>query len=193
MARPREFDEMKALNDALDLFWEKGYEATTIADLAKRIGINRPSLYAAFGDKRGLFESALNMYQQNYLNKLHNILENNGSRVRGIEALFTRFVESAMNPAAQRGCFFVNSIAELAAHDVYIASKGREFQDKISSMLADALMKGMIAGEVSKKLDIQSTAHFLTMALVGLNVVIKTVPDENFVRNSVRVILSTIQ
>lgn len=193
MARPREFDEQIALNDALELFWEKGYEATSIADLAKKIGINRPSLYAAFGDKRRLFELALNTYQQKFLESLHELLERNGSGFRGIEAVFTRFVELTTNPTAQRGCFFVNSIAELAAHDVYIAARGREFQEKISSMFEDALMSGMKAGEIPLNLDIQSTSHFLTMSLVGFNVVIKTMPDENFVRNNVRVILSMIQ
>jgi TetR/AcrR family transcriptional repressor of nem operon len=193
MGRPREFDEKQALNDALELFWEKGYEATTIADLAKRIGINRPSLYAAYGDKRGLFELALNVYQQRFLDKLQDLLEKNGSSIRGIEAVFTRFVESTKNPTGQRGCFFVNSIAELAAHDEYIATRGREFQEKISSLFEGAIKNGMRTGDIPHDLDLPSTSHFLTMALVGLNVIIKTAPDENFVRNNVHVILSTIQ
>ncbi|OZB92362.1 TetR/AcrR family transcriptional regulator [Paenibacillus sp. XY044] len=193
MARPREFDENKALNDALELFWEKGYEATTVADLAKKIGINRPSLYAAFGDKRALFESAIHTYQQNYLDKLHDILKKNGSGFRGIEAVFVRFMDSLMSHEAQRGCFFVNSIAELAVRDEFIARKGREFQNQISSILSDALNDGINAGEIPVHLDIQATSHFLTMALVGLNVVIKTAPDRNFVRNSIHVVLSSIQ
>jgi TetR/AcrR family transcriptional repressor of nem operon len=193
MARPRKFEEKKALNDALELFWEKGFEATSITDLTKRIGINRPSLYDTFGDKRGLFLSAINAYQLNYFDKLHDILEKNGSGFRGIEAVFVGFVESTNNPAARRGCFFVNSIAELAAQDEYIASKGREFQDKISRMFAVALENGMKGGEIPLNLDVQSTAHFLTMALVGLNVVVKTVPDANFVRDSVRVVLNTLK
>ncbi|WP_165972396.1 TetR/AcrR family transcriptional regulator [Paenibacillus piri] len=193
MARPREFDEKKALNVALELFWKKGYEATSISDLASKMGINRPSLYSAFGDKRELFEMALNAYQQNYLNKLHDILEKNKSGFRGIEAVFARFVESIRNPAARRGCFFVNSIAELAAQDENIAAKGREFQEKIINMFADALMTGKKHGEIPLDLDIESTSHFLAMSLVGLNVVIKTMPDQSFVRNNVRAILSVIQ
>lgn len=193
MARPREFDEKKALNDALDLFWEKGYEATTVADLAKRMGINRPSLYAAFGDKRGLFESALNVYQQRFLDKLQDVLKKNGSGYQGIEAVFAQFVESAKNRTAQRGCFFINSITELAAHDEYVATRGREFQEKISRLFEDALTYGMRTGEIPFHSDVSSISHFLTIALVGLNVVIKAAPDEKTVRNSVHVILSTVQ
>ncbi|MBB3128685.1 TetR/AcrR family transcriptional repressor of nem operon [Paenibacillus rhizosphaerae] len=193
MARPREFDEKKALNDALELFWEKGYEATTIADLAKKIGINRPSLYSAYGDKRGLFVLALNTYQQRFLDKLQDLLKKNGSGIRGIEAVFTRFIESTKNPTAQRGCFFVNSIAELAAHDEYIAARGHEFQEKISSLFEEALKNGRSTGDIPLHLDLPSVSHFLTMALVGLNIVIKTAPDENFVRNNVRIILNAVR
>lgn len=193
MARPREFDVKKALNDALELFWENGYEATTISDLASKMGINRPSLYAAFGGKRELFDMALNAYQHNYLNKLHDILEYNKSGYRGIEAVFIRFVESIRNPAAQRGCFFVNSIAELAALDEDIAAKGREFQEKVIDLFANALLNGKKHGDIPIDLDIEATSHFLTMSLVGLNVVIKTMPDENYIKNNVHIILSTIQ
>ena len=62
MGRPREFDTDAALEKAMRLFWAKSYEGTSVADLTKALGINRPSLYAAFGDKQSLFRAALERY-----------------------------------------------------------------------------------------------------------------------------------
>lgn len=62
MARTREFDEEKVLEAAMQLFWEKGYEATSLSDLTARMGIQRPSIYSTFGDKKELFEAALRRY-----------------------------------------------------------------------------------------------------------------------------------
>jgi len=64
MARTREFDEEKVLEAAMQLFWEKGYEATSLSDLTARMGIQRPSIYSTFGDKKELFEAALRRYKK---------------------------------------------------------------------------------------------------------------------------------
>lgn len=66
MARPREFDEDKALDAAMHVFWEKGFEAASLSDLTARMGIQRPSIYATFGDKKGLFEAALRKYTSSH-------------------------------------------------------------------------------------------------------------------------------
>ena len=62
MGRPRSFDIDRALDRALQVFWRKGYEGTSLSDLTKAVGVNRPSLYAAFGDKKALFRKALDRY-----------------------------------------------------------------------------------------------------------------------------------
>ncbi len=82
MVRPREFDEQMALIAAMNVFWEKGYEATSISDLTSRIGIQRPSLYAAFGDKRQLFPTALQRYSQLSLAYIQTKLQNSDSERR---------------------------------------------------------------------------------------------------------------
>lgn len=193
MARPREFDMQKALNNALELFWEKGYEATSITDLTTRMEISRPSLYMAFGDKRSLFMKALDIYMDQFLRKLQTILAANGSGYKGIEALLRDLVESVDDIGIKRGCLFVNTMTELAAHDEQIALKGREYQDKVSKFLENALIEGKEAGDIAQTIDVHSTAHFLTLALVGLYVVIKIEPDPIVLKHSIEVTLGVLR
>lgn len=79
MARQREFDEDKVLDAAMQLFWEKGFEATSLSDLTSRMGIQRPSLYSAFGDKKGLFEAALRKYTSAHAASIRGKLQTNSS------------------------------------------------------------------------------------------------------------------
>ncbi|WP_142341029.1 TetR/AcrR family transcriptional regulator, partial [Bacillus thuringiensis] len=76
MARLREFDEEKALDAAMQLFWEKGYAATSLSDLTARMEIQKPSLYSAFGDKEGLFEAALRRYTNLHAARIRTKLQN---------------------------------------------------------------------------------------------------------------------
>lgn len=79
MARTREFDEEKVLESAMELFWEKGYEATSLSDLTSRMGIQRPSIYSAFGDKKELFEAALRKYTMSHASRVRAQLQSNPS------------------------------------------------------------------------------------------------------------------
>ena len=86
----------KALNNALELFWEKGYEATSITDLTTRMEISRPSLYMAFGDKRALFMKVLDIYMDQFLRKLESILAANGSGYKGLRHYFEILLNRSM-------------------------------------------------------------------------------------------------
>lgn len=79
MARLREFDEEKALDAALQLFWEKGFEATSLSDLTSAMGIQRPSIYSAFGDKKALFEAALRKYTRSHAADVRARFQNHSS------------------------------------------------------------------------------------------------------------------
>ena len=104
--RPREFDTEKALNAALLLFWRQGYEGTSVAALGKAMGINQPSLYAAFGNKQELFKRALARYLQGPASYLPNALKEPTAR-RVVEKLFTGALEMVMDPHHPDGCLLV--------------------------------------------------------------------------------------
>src|SRR5712671_1145407 len=106
IGRPRAFDMDKALGQALHVFWERGYEGTSIADLTAAMGINPPSLYAAFGNKEGLFRKALDRYAEQHMKFWNKALE--APTARGVVEHLLResanFLTEARNPP---GCLFV--------------------------------------------------------------------------------------
>src|SRR5215831_79435 len=116
MARPKDYDRDDVLLGARDLFWEQGYEATSITELEERTGLNRSSLYHEFGSKYGLFEAALDCYADRVIAMLFADLRDESARLDTVASLFTRLAEAFRSEAAvsTRGCLMVNSIAELA-------------------------------------------------------------------------------
>lgn len=106
MGRPRAFDIDQALDRALKVFWRKGYEGASLTDLTRAMGINRPSLYAAFGDKEGLFRKALDRYGNRSTTYLAEALNQPTARAV-VERLLHGAAESLTNPHNPRGCLYV--------------------------------------------------------------------------------------
>src|SRR3546814_3583690 len=117
MGRPREFDETEVLAAAVDCFWERGYEATSIRELADNMGLTGASLYNAFGDKRTLYRRALNYYiETTFADRVHR-LEGKLPPVQAVSAFFSEIIEKSLNDKQRRGCMLVNSALEVAPHD----------------------------------------------------------------------------
>jgi len=125
MARPIEFDRLKALNRALVLFWCQGYQATTLADLLAAMGIGRSSFYAAFTDKRSLFIESLDLFSVRTLD----LLQRARTQMPPVDALqdfFERNFIGAGGAAAARGhwgCMLVNTVLEMAGVDDDLSSR----------------------------------------------------------------------
>lgn len=104
--RPRGFDKDAALDAALRVFWEKGYEGASLSDLTSAMGINRPSLYAAFGDKEALFRQVLDRYESGPVAFVHEVLKDRSAR-RAVEKLLKGMVDSLTCPKSPHGCLYV--------------------------------------------------------------------------------------
>ena len=108
LGRPRAFDCGQALDRALHVFWEKGYEGTSLSDLTAAMGINRPSLYAAFGNKEALFHKVLDRYMAQSSVFVHDMLKEPAARA--VAARFLRWAADSMgDPQRPRGCLLVQS------------------------------------------------------------------------------------
>jgi TetR/AcrR family transcriptional regulator, transcriptional repressor for nem operon len=109
MARPREFDTEEALDRATEVFWERGYEATSIQDLVDALGINRASLYATFGDKAKLFESVLQRYDAVVTSAVTKTLDPPASGRQAMAHYFAALIEHATSARGPRGCLALNT------------------------------------------------------------------------------------
>ncbi|KOP79919.1 TetR/AcrR family transcriptional regulator [Cytobacillus solani] len=193
MVRQREFDKEKALDDAMELFWEKGYAATSISDLTATMGIQRPSLYATFGDKEKLFEAALRKYTNLHASLIRKKLQNTTSVKEAFRNLFEEMIEEEYKNKVSKGCFCINTIVELAPHDEKFEILTREHEMYLSVIFQETLLKGIKSGELESNLDVKALAQTLVVALIGVTVLLKSHPERSFVDKSVTLILSLIK
>lgn len=107
MGRPREFDVDEALETAMELFWKKGYEGTSLTDLTEGMGITKPSLYGVFGNKEGLFLKALERYERTKMNFFHKALEEPNARDVA-EKILRGFADSQTAETGPSGCMGIN-------------------------------------------------------------------------------------
>ncbi|WP_426447211.1 TetR/AcrR family transcriptional regulator [Paenibacillus sp. S-38] len=192
MARPREFDEEQALGAALEVFWDLGYEAASLSDLTERMGINRPSLYAVFGGKRQLFLRCLNLYQENYYEGIRQLAARGGPGLGGLLAVFRQVVEMGLDPRARRGCLFVNTMAELAGRDAELAQDALRFQERLAGLFAGVLGEAVERGELPADTKIRANARFLTMALGGFSLLLKSGPPQEVLEDAVERTLAAV-
>ena len=193
MVRQREFDKEKALDDAMELFWEKGYAATSISDLTAKMGIQRPSLYATFGDKEELFEAALRRYTNLHASLIRTILQKTTLVKEAFRHLFEELIEEEYKDKVSKGCFCINTMVELAPHDQKFEVLTREHEMYLSVIFQETLLKGIKSGELESNLDVKALAQTLVVALIGITVLLKSHPERSFVDKSVSMILSLIK
>ncbi|CQR64186.1 TetR/AcrR family transcriptional regulator [Streptomyces leeuwenhoekii] len=185
MARTKEFDPDAALQSALELFWRRGYEATSMSDLVAHLGVGRASLYATFGNKRELYLKALERYEQARLPEMVRELSRPGPALPGVRALVRRYADEAAADGPRRlGCFVTNTAAELAPHDPAAARQVERNWDHLESVLHSALVRAREQGELPAGRDPLALARMLLVLLQGLRVVGKASADPGRARDA---------
>ncbi|MED2791197.1 TetR/AcrR family transcriptional regulator [Bacillus wiedmannii] len=193
MARLREFDEEKALDAAMQLFWEKGYAATSLSDLTAKMEIQKPSLYSAFGDKEGLFEAALRRYTNLHAANIRTKLQNEQSVKEAIRTFFENMVEEEYKKEFSKGCFCINTMVELAPHNEKFEVLTREHQMYLAVIFQELITKGIRSGELQNDLNAKALAQTLVTSLIGLTVLMKSRPERSVIDNSVSIIVSLVK
>jgi TetR/AcrR family transcriptional repressor of nem operon len=185
VARTKEFDPDAALRAALELFWRRGYEATSMSDLEAHLGIGRGSIYATFGSKHELYLKALERYEQGLLPDLLQDLARPGPALPGVRALVRRYAaEASAEGTRDRGCFVTNTAAELAPHDPVAARRVERNWDQLETVLHTALARARAEGELPGDRDPRTLARTLLVLLQGLRVVGKASTDPARVRDA---------
>ncbi|PEU01752.1 TetR family transcriptional regulator [Bacillus cereus] len=193
MARTREFDEDQVLDAAMQLFWEKGYEATSLSDLTSRMGIQRPSIYSTFGDKKELFEAALRRYTMSRASDIRNKLQSHSSVKESFSIFFADVVNEEYAGDLSKGCFCINTMVELAPHDERFEILTREHQMYLAVIFQETIERGIQSGELEVNTDPKSLAQALIVALIGLTVMMKSRPQRSFVDNVIATTLTLLK
>jgi TetR/AcrR family transcriptional repressor of nem operon len=177
--RPREFDTDAAIERAMGVFWSSGYYGTSLPDLLKATNLSRGSLYAAFGDKHGLFLRALDRYIDEGLTRLDAELDPRKNALAGLRACLARYVERTSGVAGKRGCLVVATAMELAGHDTEVEQRIRRFFKAMETRLTAALTRAQAEGELVDGVEPATAARLLLCLLEGMRVVSKTSSDRS--------------
>ncbi|MFC9650765.1 MULTISPECIES: TetR/AcrR family transcriptional regulator [unclassified Streptomyces] len=185
MARTKEFDPDAALQAALELFWRRGYEATSMTDLVEHLGIGRASIYATFGSKHELYLKAMDRYTETRDPFLLAELSQPGPALPAVREVVRRFAAEAASPEGRlTGCFVTNAAAELAPHDPVVARRVEISWEHVETPLHSALVRAQAQGELPEGRDPRALARMLFVLLQGVRIVGKASDDPARVRGA---------
>lgn len=177
MARNKEFVPEQALAAALQFFWMRGYEATSIQELVDFTGLSRSSLYGTFGDKHALFLAVLDKYQAQENDAFREQLRDLNSPKQAIQHLFLTLGKRIQQGEQPRGCFMLTSMIELGAHDPEVAARARAVIQDGEQILMRVIERGQQMGEISRRLTASALARHLLNAIRGLQALAKIQPE----------------
>ncbi|MGE5223021.1 MAG: TetR/AcrR family transcriptional regulator [Omnitrophica WOR_2 bacterium] len=192
MARPQEFETNKVLRNAMYVFWSKGYEAASLADILEATGLSKSSLYATFGDKRELFLAAFDAYRRGRMEYLQQTLNNGQPARQSIETFFRQGVAHSQDETRVRGCMTANEAVELAPHDAEIQRLVAEDFQAIEDAFTQAIARGQADGSVSSRQEPRRLAHFLLIGLQGLQVMARAKSDHARLDDSITIMMAAL-
>jgi TetR/AcrR family transcriptional regulator, transcriptional repressor for nem operon len=188
--RNKEFETGDALDAAMQLFWRKGYAATSLRDLLDGMGIGYGSFYNAFGNKHALFLASLDRFRELRTSWIDEVLEDSG--LGGIEEVFRRTVDGLVGFEPRRGCLLANTAVELGPHDAEVAAKISRYVRHTEAVFERAVIRAQEAGEIPADRDPRAMACFLVNTLHGLRVLARVGTDRAVLEDAVRVALDVL-
>jgi TetR/AcrR family transcriptional repressor of nem operon len=172
MARPKEFDQERALHRAISIFSRRGFAATSTDDLMRAMDVGRQSMYDTFGDKRALFLKALEVYVTESVRSITAELQSPGSPLASIRRALVRFAERR-DLSSTDGCMGINAICEFGMRDDAVTRITRSAARTQHHALIDALRRAQMEGELDAQTDLESLADFFESTLAGIRIAAK--------------------
>lgn len=170
MPRVKQFNKEEVIGKAMKLFWEKGYEATSLTDLTVALGIGKGSFYDTFGSKKELFNQALKSYQSMGLTTLDGILSSSLDPVEGIAAFLDTHTEFMLSDPIAKGCFFANTTSE-CSNDESINELLLDHNKKMKLRLSDYLE------DETDDTDVVALVDVIITHVTGISIMSKVVKD----------------
>jgi TetR/AcrR family transcriptional repressor of nem operon len=192
MARTKDFDENEVLTKAIQLFWHKGYNGTSMQDLVDGLGISRSSLYDTYTDKHTLFVKALESYQNSGACQMSEIINNSVSAKETIKQLLRMAIGDLLGDKQHRGCFMVNAEVEVAPHDKEVNDLVCKNDQQMEEAFYQVIQKGKDSGEIKNQQDARALARFIFNAVKGMRVTAKSTADKSVFDDIIKLTISAL-
>jgi TetR/AcrR family transcriptional regulator, transcriptional repressor for nem operon len=192
VARPREFNEQDALNQALQVFWDKGYEATSLHDLTGVMEISKSSFYDTFSSKHDLFLTCLDLYTQTQRKWVLSVLESDRPVRESIAAVLQFVIDEVIDDGNLRGCFLGNCAVEVGQRDQAVAKRVSEGFDYFNGTFEHTLQRGIDEGQLTTIKDVSAAASYLVSSLNGLRIMAIANPDRKRLEGVMKMVMSNI-
>lgn len=192
MARTKDFDETAVLTKAMNLFWRKGYNSTSMQDLVDELGISRSSLYDTYGDKHALFMRSLEYYRESASGKMCTAVGQCSSAKDTIRKLLDFTTRELLQDEQHRGCFLMNAAVEVAPHDPEVSTMICQNDEVIENAFYEAIKTGQQNGEIAANKDAKALARFIFNNVKGMRVSAKSTTDKAVFADIVKLTMSVL-
>jgi len=192
MGRLKAFDEERAIDKAVDCFWLRGYEATSVRDLGEAMGIGGASLYNAYGDKRALFVRCLERYANRSSRERMARMEEKHAPKDAVRAFLHEIIERSLKDPDCKGCLLVNSALDVAPHDAEVGQAVAGYLDEIRAFFHRNVEAARHAGTVPRGIDAEAVSDHLLGVLMGVRALARVKPRRKLLENVARPALALL-
>ncbi len=192
MPRPEEFNKANVLQNAMVLFWKKGYEGTSMQDLVDATGLNRSSIYNSFGSKLALYQETLKEYQQQNSSIFQRALVRATNPLEAIRYVFESFLPEVAKKECERGCFLMNSKAEMANKEEDVRKWLLGHQEQSLSFFSDLILSGQEEGFINSDRKAEDLAYFIFTSFQGYRMTGILVKDPKILKEIINNTLSVL-
>lgn len=192
MPRIEEFDKEMVLQKAMNVFWEKGYNGSSMQDLVDATGLNRSSIYNTFGSKLELYQNTLSHYQKETVGVFQKVLLRAKNPLNAIRLIFENFLPEIMSDSKGKGCFTMNCKAEMGNQEPNIQKWLLDTQEHSLALFKGLIEDGQEQGLINRKQDSKSYAYFIFNAFQGFRMTGILVKDrivlQQIIDNTIKII-----
>lgn len=188
----KQFDTDVALEKAMNVFWQHGYEAASLSELLRQMGIGKKSLYDTFGNKQSLFLKALEHYANITIGDIRDRLSADGSPLANLKRLL-RHWQAVNGRPGSCGCMLGTNIADFNTDDAAIAQIMRAYLQQVEDTFAATLVRAQSLGEISPEADPRNLARLLLCTVQGMALLSRVMCDETMLKGAVDAAISLLE